>query len=284
MNWEGKDPSARNQINRYAESGGLVATAGMQLVQGRDIDAVNYPSDSTACLINEAALALMKFKNPIGEIIYDDPVKWHVVGVIRDYIQESPYQSIKPLIIKGTKDWMGVILVKLNGQRAMTRDVADMERIFRQYNPAYPFEFTFTDEEYAKKFALEQFDGKLAGLFSGLVVCISCLGLFGLAAYMAQARVKEIGVRKVLGASAANITLLLSGDFVKLVILAIVIAIPVAWYAMNNWLSTYEYRVSIGWQVFALSGGLAVLIAVLAVGYQSVRAAIANPAESLRAE
>ena len=284
LSWEGKDPTRKIQINRCAETGGLVETAGMQLVQGRDIDLENYLSDSTACLINESALAIMKFKNPIGQIIYDDPVKWHVVGVIKDYIQESPYQSIKPLIIKGAANMTGVLLVRLNGLHPLAQDITGMQKILKQYNPAYPPEFTFTDEEYARKFAAEQFTAKLAALFACLVIIISCLGLFGLAAYMAQARVKEIGIRKVLGASAANITVLLSRDFVKLVALAVLIATPLAWYAMSTWLSAYEYRVPIGWSIFVLSGGMAVLIAILTVSYQSIRAALTNPVKNLRAE
>ncbi|HXD78442.1 MAG TPA: FtsX-like permease family protein, partial [Puia sp.] len=242
------------------------------------------PTDSTACLINESALALMKFKNPIGQLITDNPDVFHVVGVIKDFIQESPYQSIKPIFIRGPKTWMGTILIRANGQRPMSQNLAVMEKIFRQYNPLYPFDYTFTDEDYAQKFQSEQFIGRLSILFAALVIIISCLGLFGLAAYMAQARVKEIGIRKVLGASAANITLLLSRQFVQLVALAFLIASPVAWYAMNNWLSTYAYRISIGWDIFLASGVVAIVIAIATVAFQSIRAALANPAKNLRTE
>jgi putative ABC transport system permease protein len=226
----------------------------------------------------------MQFKNPIGQLITDDGIQFHVVGVIKDYIQESPFQPIKPMIIKGPASGMGVILVKLNGRRPMTQDVADMEKIFKDYNPAYPFEFTFTDEEYARKFMTEQFVGKLAMLFTGLIILISCIGLFGLAAYTAHARIKEIGVRKVLGASVSSIVVLLSRDFVKLVLVAVVIATPVAWLLMNDWLMNYDYRVPVGWTIFIMSGGVAILIAVLTVSYQAIRAAIANPVKSLRTE
>jgi ABC-type antimicrobial peptide transport system permease subunit len=204
--------------------------------------------------------------------------------VVKDYIQESPYQPIRPMIIKGPKEWMGVILVRLNGHRSTAETIAGMEKTFKQYNPAYPFEYTFTDVEYAKKFAFEQLVGKLAALFAGLTIFISCLGLFGLAAYTAQNRIKEIGVRKVLGASVTNITLLLSLDFVKLVALAILIASPVALWAMTNWLRDYSYRIQIQWWVFALSGILSIAIALLTVGYESVKAALSNPVKSLRTE
>ena len=188
------------------------------------------------------------------------------------------------MIIKGPKDWMGVILIKLNGNHSTARNIAGMEKIFKQYNPAYPFEYTFTDEEYAKKFADEQFFGKLAALFAGLTIFISCLGLFGLAAYMAQNRIKEIGVRKVLGASVTNITVLLSLDFIKLVTIAIIIASPLAWWTMSNWLKDYGYRIQIQWWAFALAGFLSIFIALLTVGYESVKAATANPVKSLRTE
>jgi putative ABC transport system permease protein len=257
----------------------------MHLVQGRDIDLVNFPTDSTACLINESAQAVMHFKNPIGQLIEDTPVTYHVVGVIKDFIQESPYQRIKPLIIKGPAvTYMVAILIRANGRRPMAQNIAVMEKIFRQYNPLYPFDYTFADEDYATKFQAEQFLGKLSILFAGLVVFISCLGLFGLAAYMAQARIKEIGIRKVLGATAGNIALLLSRDFVSLVALAILIATPVAWWVMNNWLSAYQYRITIGWDIFIVSGAIALIIAIATVAWQSIRAALGNPVKNLQSE
>jgi ABC-type antimicrobial peptide transport system permease subunit len=188
------------------------------------------------------------------------------------------------MLIKGPKEQMGAILVRLNGLHPMNQDIAAATKIFKHYNPMYPFDYTFTDEDYATKFLLEKFIGKLTSLFAGLVIFISCLGLFGLATYMAQARVKEIGVRKVLGASANNITILLSRDLVKLVALAIVIATPVAWFTMHNWLSTYDYRVPVGWGTFALSGAVALFIAIGTVSYHSIRAALVNPVKSLRTE
>jgi ABC-type antimicrobial peptide transport system permease subunit len=163
-------------------------------------------------------------------------------------------------------------------------NVAKAEKVFKQYNPQYPFEMVFTDESFAKKFQEEKRIGQLAVLFAGLTIFISCLGLFGLATYMAENRIKEIGVRKVLGASVAGITTLLAKDFIKLVLAAFVIATPIAWYAMDKWLQGFGYRINIGWEVFALSGGLAVLIAILTVSYQSIRAAVANPVKSLRSE
>jgi putative ABC transport system permease protein len=284
LNWAGKDPNSVIQINRYTEDGDLVKAAGLQLIAGRDIDVKKYATDSTACLINETALKLMGFKEPIGQIIYDDPVNWHVIGVIRDFVQESPYEPVKPLIIRGPKEWTGTMLVKLNSGNTTAANLAKVEQVLKKYDPVYPFEYSFADEEYAHKFADEQLAGVLASLFAGLTIFISCLGLFGLSIYMAENRIKEIGVRKVLGASVAGISSLLSKDFVKLVIIGIVIASPVAWFVMNKWLQQYEYRIAISWTTFVIAGLLAICIALITVSFQSIKAALANPVKSLRTE
>ncbi len=282
--YSGYDPSRKIQVNRYAEDGNLVRTAGMQLIRGRDIDPVHFPTDSTACLINESAMTLMKFKNPIGQLITENQVTYHVVGVIKNYIQESPYQSIRPMIIEGPGTYMGVMLIRLNGRRPLYQDLATTEKIFRKFDPLYPFEYSFVEADYAAKFQTEQFIGRLSALFAGLVIFISCLGLFGLAAYTAHARVKEIGIRKVLGATVTNISLLLSRDFIRLIGLSIVVAIPVAWLLMANWLSAYDYRIPITWDIFVLAAAGALLVALATVSYQAIKAALANPAKSLRSE
>jgi putative ABC transport system permease protein len=284
MNWQGKDPNAVIQINRYTEDGGLVKTAGMQLIEGRDIDIKNYPSDSTACLISESAVKAMGFKSPIGQVIYDDPLNWHVVGVIKDFILESPYEPIKPFMVKGPKYGGSVLLIKLNNSNNTAQNLAKAEKTFKKYNPAYPFEYHFIDQEYAKKFGDEQLTGILASLFSILAILISCLGLFGLATYMAENRINEIGVRKVLGASVASIATLLSKDFIRLVIVAILIASPISWFAMNKWLEGYDYRVNISLWIFLVAGLLAICIALLTVSYQAIKAAIANQVKNLRTE
>jgi ABC-type antimicrobial peptide transport system permease subunit len=284
MKWPGKDPNVKIQINRYTEDGDLVKTAGMHLVQGRDIDIKNYPSDSTACLISESAVKAMGFKNPIGQIIFDDPINWNVVGVIKDFILESPYDPIKPFMIKGPRYGGNVIHIKLSSANSTGQNLAKAEKIFKQYNPIYPFEFHFIDEAYAQKFIDEQLTGTLASLFAALTIFISCLGLFGLATYMAENRIKEIGVRKVLGASVKSIATLLSKDFIKLVIISIVIASPVAWWAMNKWMQSFADRTPISWWIFVLSGAGMLLAAVFTSSFQTVKAAIANPVKSLRSE
>jgi ABC-type antimicrobial peptide transport system permease subunit len=205
--------------------------------------------------------------------------------VVKDFILNSPFEPISPLMINGpATGWFNVIHIKLNPAKSISEDLKLAEQVFKQYNPQYPFNYRFVDEEYAKKFDDTQRTATLAALFAGLTIVISCLGLFGLAAYMAENRIKEIGVRKVLGASVMEITALLSKDFLKLVIIALVIASPIAWYAMHRWLLGYTYRVSIGWWVFAGAGVIAVLISLLTVSSQAIRAAIANPVKSLRTE
>ncbi len=259
---------------------------GATLLQGRDINIHDYPYDTSSMLLNESAVKAMRLKDPIGQIVKDGEGQvWHVVGIVKDFIFESPFEAkVSPTMIQGPKGFFQVIHFRLNPANSITVNVAKAEKIFRQYNPQYPFECIFTDEAYAKKFKEEQRVGQLAALFAGLTIFISCLGLFGLATYMAENRIKEIGVRKVLGASVAGITTLLAKDFIKLVLVAFIIASPIAWFSMDKWLGGYGYRIDIGWEVFALSGVLALLIAILTVSYQSIRAAIANPVKSLRSE
>ncbi len=269
---------------RMASDADFVKTLGVKLLQGRDIDIKNYPTDSTAMLLNETAVKVMRLKDPVGQVVKGDGTDWHVVGVIKDFIYESPYEKVSQLMVMGPKSWFNVMHLKLNPEKPVADNIAILEKVFRQYNPNYPFDYKFVDEEYAIKFEDEKRIATLAGLFAGLTIFISCLGLFGLATYMAENRIKEIGVRKVLGASVADITSLLSIDFLKLVIVSFLIASPIAYWAMYNWLQTYTYRIGIEWWVFALAGVLSIIIAILTVSYQAIKAAVANPVRSLRTE
>lgn len=284
IGWKGKDPNDKTVIDRYCADDDICQTAGLKILQGRDIDLDKYITDSTAVLLNESAVKHMKFTNPIGETINDNGIDWHVVGVVQDFILKSPYLPVEPMVIEGAKGWFNVIQMKLNQTKTTKQNLAAAEKIFKKYNPNYPFEYTFVDEAYAQKFENEKRTGILAGLFAFLTIIISCLGLFGLASYMAETRVKEIGVRKVLGASVLGITKLLSKDFLLLVIIAFAIAAPLSYWGMNKWLEAYPYRVTIEWWVFALAAALAILIALLTVSYQAIKAATANPIKSLRTE
>jgi hypothetical protein len=282
--WAGKDPNDKTDFDRYCADEGLARTAGLQFVEGRDFDLENFPTDSLGIILNESAVKAMNFKQPLGQIIKDDGHSWHVVGVIKDFILQSPFSPMRPMAIEGSKGWFFVMHFRLNDKRTVADNLKQAGAIFKKYNPQYPFEYHFVDEEYAIKFEDERRTETQAGLFAGLSIFISCLGLFGLATYMAENRTKEIGIRKVLGASVGGIAGLLSKDFLRLVLISFVIAAPLAWWGMYNWLQNYPYRIQIGLWVFVLACGISLLIALGTVSYQAVRAALANPARSLRTE
>ena len=284
IEWTGKDPNDKTDFDIYNADEDLVKTTGLQLVKGRDFNLKQFPTDSTAVILNESAVKAMNFKDPLGQIVKNNDISWHVVGVIKDFILQSPYSPLKPMIIQGGKGWFTAMHIKMNPANAMSQNLAKAEKIFKKYNPEYPFEYKFIDEEYASKFEDEKRTGTLTALFAGLTIFISCLGLFGLAAYMAQNRIKEIGIRKVLGASVTNITTLLSKDFLKLVIISLLLASPIAGYLMYKWLQDYPYRVQIQWWVFAFAGIAAITIALITVSFQAIRAATANPVKNLRTE
>jgi ABC-type antimicrobial peptide transport system permease subunit len=210
--------------------------------------------------------------------------QWHVVGVIKDFILNSPFHPTEPIFIAGAKGWFNVIHFKLNEKNPTGKNIAILEGIFKKYNPGYTLNYHFADSEYEKKFNDEKRTGTLASLFAILTITISCLGLFGLSSYMAENRTREIGVRKVLGASVTEITRLLSKDFLVLVLVAFIIAAPLGYWAMYNWLQNYPYRIEITWWVFAMAGTFAVLIAFFTVSFQAVKAATTNPVKALRNE
>ncbi|MDB5008914.1 MAG: transporter permease [Mucilaginibacter sp.] len=286
--WKGAPPNNKIDFNIYNSDGDLVKTMGLKIIAGRDIDPKVYPTDSTALLLNEASVKIMGFKDPVGQLVTQgegkDAKVLHVVGVIKDFILQSPYEPVKHMLIQGPKSWFNVIHFRLNNANSTANNLKRAGEVFKKYNPDYPFEYNFVDQDYAKKFGDEQRTGTLASLFAGLTIVISCLGLFGLAAYMAQNRIKEIGVRKVLGASVAGVTTLLSKDFLKLVMISFAIASPIAYYFMYQWLQHYPYRISISIWVFIIAALVTVFISVATVSFQAIKAALANPVNSLRSE
>lgn len=284
--WEGKDPNDKTIFNRYSQDGNLGVTAGIHIIKGRDLDLKKFPTDSTAMIINEAAAKVIKFKDPIGRTIKDMGVEWHIVGVMKDFIINSPYEPVEPMLVAGPKSFFGLnnILMRLNDKNTMSDNIEKISPIFRRYNPNFPFDYKFADEQYEIKFESEKTIGIIAGIFATLTIFIACLGLFGLSAYMTASRIKEIGVRKVLGDSIPGITSLLSRDFLKLVLISFLIAAPLAWWGMYNWLNDYNYRVSIHWWVFVLTGAVSMLIALVTVSSQTIKAAMANPVRSLRTD
>ena len=284
--WPRSTPADKSlYFTQFEADQDFVGTTGTHLVEGRDIDLSAHPTDSFAVLLNQTAVRTMHLDHPVGALISDGAgAHLHVIGVVKDFIIANPYEPIVPMIIRGLTTGYPVIHFRLNPDRPLPDVLASAEKIFRRYNPQYPFEINFVDDVYNAKFRSEQQEGTLGVLFAALTIFISCLGLFGLAAYMAESRMREIGIRKVLGASVSGITILISGDFVKLVLIALVLATPVSWLAMDSWLRGFTYRIHITGSVFLLAGVLAIGIALLTVGYQAVRAAIGNPVKALRSE
>jgi len=284
LRWSGKDPALQVTFERNYTISDWAKTTGVQIIQGRDIDIREYPSDSTAMLLNETAVKLMGFDNPIGEIVYEWNTPFHVVGVVNDFVLESPFDPVRPMVIGGPKGWFNNVNVKMSAYGSLAENINKMEQIYKKYYPAEPIRYSIVEDVYARLFDKEQRMGSLVTWFAGLAVFISCLGLFGLSAYMAENRRKEIGIRKVLGASIYDIVSLLSKEFIILVSISIVIALPVAWWAMNIWLSNYAYRTDIPWWLLAAVAVLTIGIALLTVCWQAVKAATANPVEAIKSE
>ncbi len=286
LGWQGKSPFDKTDFDRFSTDENLATLAGLKLIQGRDMDLVKYPTDSNAALLNESAVKAMAFKNPLGQLVTDDGKTYHVIGVIKNFILTSPYDPVKPMMIEGAvaNNGLNVINIKLATGANMQDNLHKIENILKKYNPDYPFEYHFVDEDYAKKFDDTRRTATLSALFAGLTILISCLGLFGLASFMAVQRTKEIGVRKVLGASVLNLWKLLSKDFIILILISLCVAVPTSYYFMHNWLLQFQYRTPLSWWIFISAGAGAILITLLTVSYQSVRAAMGNPVTSLRTE
>ena len=282
--WPGKDPNQRIPIEEYHADNDFLETTGIKLIAGRTINTYIYPTDTTAILLNESAVKLMGFKNPIGQIVTSKQGNWTVIGVIKDFVLEDPMSGMSPTIIQGPRNGFGAITFRLNPRNGTADNMQKVEAIFRRYNPDYPFIYRFVTDADIEKLDEVRRQGIQSALFGGMAILISCLGLFALAAYTAESRIKEIGVRKVLGASVASITSLLSGNFLKLVGISFGIASPVAWWIMHSWLERYPYHIRIGWLVFVITGLVSIGIALAAVGYQAIKAATANPVTALRSE
>lgn len=286
--WKGKDPGIEDDFGTLTVTHEYGKTIGWQFVDGRDFSK-DFSTDSSGFVINEAAAKYMGLKHPIGEIVHWES-KWlsinkdfKVIGVIKDMVMKSPFDPVQPTIFRigGNPNWIYIrINPKVNAGNALSKITA----VFKKIIPAASFEYKFADDEYAKKFSAEEHISKLISFFASLAIFISCLGLFGMASYMAEQRTKEIGVRKVMGATVLNVWTMLSKDFVVLVIISITVASPVAYYFMHNWLQGYQYRSNMSFWVFVLTGLSAICITLLTVSYQSIKAALMNPVKSLRSE
>lgn len=286
--WKGKDPDFADNFNTLSVSADFGRAVGWHFTAGRDFSS-ELASDSSGFVVNEAAVKYMKLKNPVGEVVHWQNRPWGmdndftILGVCDDMIMDSPFEPVKPAIffLKGWKSWVNI---KLDPNLAMSEALPKVESVFRKVIPDVPFECKFADQEYGLKFAAEERIGKLASVFTTLAIFISCLGLFGLASFVAEQRTKEIGIRKVLGASVAHVWRMLSRDFILLVLIACLIAIPLSHYLLADWLEKYQYHTELSWWIFAASSFGALLITLLTVSFQSIKAALSNPVKSLRSE
>jgi putative ABC transport system permease protein len=283
ISWEGKDPNVTVSFVDGVVGYDFIKTTGLQLKSGRDFSR-DYGTDSVGFLLNETAVKKIGLTDPIGKTVVWGNHPGKVIGVIKDFHFASMHSAIEPLIMRLDDNWnWGTILVRIKAGKTK-ESLASLQNICRQLNPKFPFTYQFSDLEYAKLYTSEAVVSKLANIFAFLAIFISCLGLFGLATFTAEQRTKEIGVRKVLGASVSNIVRMLSANFLKPILVAFFIAVPLAWYAMNNWLQNYAYKISVEWWMFLLAGLLTVCIALITVSYQSIKASLSNPVKSLRTE
>jgi len=281
VKWTGKDPKKQIIFPGIGIDGNFAKTFGMHLLAGRMFDDDNE-ADKLNFVVNETTLKIMKFKlaNAIGQKISMNGHEGQIIGVIKDFNFKPIQQAIEPLILWPTNKG-GFVVIKTS-QAGMQQTIAKLKNIFQQVYPNAPFSYGFVDQDLAYLYTGEQRMAKLFNVFSVISIIISCLGLFGLATFATQQRVKEIGVRRTLGASPESVTILLAKDFIKLVLAALLLAFPIGWFIMNKWLQSYAFRVTISWWVFAASGLTAILIAMLTIFYQSVKAAYTNPVESLK--
>jgi ABC-type antimicrobial peptide transport system permease subunit len=282
--WKDKDPGIQSNFVTNHVTPDYGKTIGWNFKEGRDFSA-QLASDSVAIVINETAVRYMGLKQPIDETVKWNERNYHIIGVIEDMVMGSPFEPVQPTLFTLTNDNNTyTINIRITSNTNSRNAISKIAEIFQKYNPAVPFDYKFVDEEYAKKFTNENRVGKLSSVFAILAILISCLGLLGLASFVAEQRAKEIGIRKVLGASVSNLWQMLSKDFVVLVSIACFIAIPIAYYFMNNWLQKYQYRTEISWWIFLVTGASALAITLLTVSFQAIKAALMNPVNSLKSE
>ena len=282
--WQGKNAGETFGVATVGITDDYFKTLGMQLIMGRDFE-TGMAVDTSDVILNEAAVHRMRFKDPLNQVIFwNNHRKIRVIGVVRNALMRSPFSAAEPTFFVYNPSWSSSVMYRLAPGVDAGAAIATFAPIFSKYNPAYPYSYHFADERYAAKFSEEVLIGKLSGIFAMLAIFISCLGLFGLAAYVAQQRTKEIGIRKVLGASVTQLWVLLSREFIILVMLSCLIAAPIAFYFMHGWLQTYDYRIGIGPGVFVASGAAAIAVTIITVSLQAIKAAVMNPVKSLRSE
>ena len=284
FHWEGKDIKSHPLFNTVSVTHDFAKTVGMEIVQGRDFSK-EFLTDSTGLIINQSAAKVLGFQDPIGKFVTrGNFARLQIIGVVKDIITGSPYELTRPSLFFIDKNWYSLFTIKLKPNQSINASIEKVGKVFKKVNPGSPFKYAFAELEYNKKFVAEERIGKLATIFAILAIIISCLGIFGLASFVAEQRTKEIGIRKVLGATVANLWQLLSKDFIVLVIISCLIAAPIAWYFMNNWLQKYTYRTEISWWIYVAAGIGALTITLLTVSFQAIKAALMNPVKSLKSD
>jgi len=281
VKWEGM-PEGRVSFSTIATEYDYTETMGIKMLEGRDFS--RDFNDTLSVVINQAAVDFMGMENPIGQKITYNNESYEIIGVMADVVMASPYEPVEPMTLIFDRDWTSTVTVRLNKTEKLGASIDIVEGVFKKLNPTYPFEFRFADADFERKFSIINLISRLATIFASLAIIITCLGLFGLAAFTAEQRTKEVGIRKVMGASVSSLVFLISKDFSRLVILGFFISGPIAWWFLNNFLDRYTYRISIMWWILPLAGASALLLALLIVSTQALRAARANPSQSLRSE
>lgn len=281
--WPGNLSETRHFFALFATEYDFVKTTGIKLLEGRDFSR-EFRSDSAAVMVNQAAVDLMGLKDPIGAKVINDNGPHEIIGVVENTLNGSPYEPVGPTIVIFEPMWAGTVMIRLTSGAPLQESLKKVEDVFRKFSPAYPFEYTFADDAFQKKFTNINLTSRLASIFAILTLIITGLGLFGLAAFTAEQRTKEMGIRKVMGASVQQLVQLVTTDFTVLVVIAFVASSPLAWWLMNQYLQQYTYRVDVQWWIFPLTGIVALVFALAIVSTQALRAARSNPARSLRTE
>ncbi len=299
ITWPGKDPNTNIVISQRLVSPEFMSTVGMHIIEGRDFQptdevlfgANHMPKDSTQIMnviVTQSMAKLLGKGSAIGTILQRGTERgsyqMRVTGVIKDYVYGDMYGQSAPVIFYDIPQGTNLLYIRTTAQSNPENALAKIGAVLKKDNPAYPFEYKFVDDQFNQLFLSEMLISKLSRVFAALAILISCLGLFGLAAYTAERRTKEIGVRKVLGASVSGIAALLSKDFLSLVLISCIVAFPIAFLVMNKWLQNYQYRITISWWIFLIAAFVAIFIALLTVSFQAIKAAVVNPVKSLRTE
>jgi len=280
--WEGKPENLNIIFSGLSTDVDFTKTLGIKMLEGKDF--AGTAADTASMILNKAAVEATGIKNPVGKQMRNGNRTYTIIGIADNVVMESPYKPVDPLMIYYSADYNSINSIRLNKDVSPKKALSAIETIFKKYNPAYPFEYQFVDQEFGKKFIAEELISKLTNIFAGLAIFICCIGLAGLASFTIEKRFREIGIRKVLGASVQQVLALISKEFLKLVLIAFLIAVPFTWWGMNNWLQKYTYHINISIWLFLAVGLIVLLLTLIVVSLNTIRAAVANPVKSLRTE